>query len=54
MPDVVENRLKIYHEQTAAVVGYYQKMFPIVTINADQDIDKVTADVFKGLEKLAR
>lgn len=54
MPDVVENRLKIYHEQTAAVVGYYQKKFPIVTINADQDIDKVTADVFKGLEKLAR
>ena len=53
-PEVVENRLKVYHEQTAAVVGYYQKMYPIVTINADQEIDKVTADIFKGLEKLAR
>lgn len=53
-PEVVENRLKTYHEQTAAVVGYYQKKFPILTINADQDIDKVTAEVFKGLERLAR
>ena len=53
-PDVVENRLKTYHEQTAAVVGYYKKKFPIVKINADQDIDAVTAAVFKGLETLPR
>ena len=53
-PEVVENRMKIYHEQTAAVVGYYKKKFPILPINADQDIDKVTADLFKGLESLAR
>lgn len=53
-PDVVENRLKTYHEQTAAVVGYYQKKFPILPINADQKIDTVTAEVFKGLEQLAR
>ncbi|HDS84381.1 MAG TPA: adenylate kinase [Phycisphaerales bacterium] len=53
-PDVVKNRLKTYHEQTAAVVGYYEDKFPILTINADQDIDKVTADVFKGLESLVR
>jgi adenylate kinase len=53
-PDVVENRLKTYHEQTAAVVGYYKKKFPILPINADQDIDKVTAELFKGLESLAR
>jgi adenylate kinase len=53
-PDVVENRLKTYHEQTAAVVGYYKTKFPIIKINADQDIDKVTSDVFKGLESLPR
>ena len=53
-PDVVENRLKTYHAQTAAVVGYYQGKFPILTINADQEIDAVTADVFRGLESLSR
>ncbi|NLK41078.1 MAG: adenylate kinase [Planctomycetes bacterium] len=51
-PEVVMNRLKTYHEQTAAVVGYYQDKYPILTINADQQIDKVTADIFKGLETL--
>jgi len=53
-PDVVKNRLRTYHEQTAAVVGYYEDKFPILTINADQDIDTVTADVFKGLESLVQ
>ena len=52
-PEVVSNRLKIYHEQTAAVVGYYQsKDNCILDINANQDIDKVTADVFEKLDAL--
>ena len=52
-PEVVENRLKTYHEQTAAVVGYYQgKGNPIINVNADQDIDKVTEEVFAELDKL--
>ena len=52
-PDVVSHRLKTYHEQTAAVVGYYQgKGNTIVDIDANQDIDKVTADVFLKLDAL--
>ena len=53
-PDVVDHRLKTYHEQTAAVVGYYENKYPILPINADQEIDRVTADMFKGLDDLAR
>lgn len=53
-PDVVDHRLKTYHEQTAAVVGYYENKYPILLINADQEIDRVTADMFKGLDDLAR
>lgn len=54
-PEVVSNRLKIYHEQTAAVIGYYQgKGNRIIDIDADQDIDKVTADVFGELDALKR
>lgn len=52
-PDVVANRLKIYDEQTAAVVGYYQeKGNVILDIDANQDIDKVTADVLAKLDAL--
>jgi adenylate kinase len=52
-PDVVSHRLKTYHEQTAAVVGYYQsKGNAILDINANQVIDTVTADIFSKLDAL--
>jgi adenylate kinase len=52
-PEVVSHRLKTYHEQTAAVVGYYQgKGNTILDIDANQDIDKVTASVFGKLDAL--
>ncbi len=52
-PEVVSFRLKTYHEQTAAVVGYYQgKGNTILDIDANQDIDKVTASVLDKLDAL--
>ncbi|MHC5158266.1 MAG: adenylate kinase [Planctomycetota bacterium] len=52
-PEVVAHRLKTYHEQTAAVVGYYQgNGNTILDVNANQDIDNVTADVFSKLDAL--
>jgi adenylate kinase len=52
-PEVVSYRLKTYHEQTAAVVGYYQgKGNTILDIDANQDIDKVTASVLGKLDAL--
>ena len=52
-PEVVSHRLKTYHEQTAAVVGYYQgNGNTILDVNANQDIDNVTADVFSKLDAL--
>jgi len=52
-PEVVSFRLKTYHEQTAAVVDYYQgKGSTILDIDANQDIDKVTASVLEKLDAL--
>jgi len=52
-PEVVMNRLKTYHEQTEAVLGYYQKnKRNIIRIDADQPIDEVTRAVFEALEAL--
>ncbi len=53
-PDVVRARLKTYHEQTAAVVGYYQRRGrSVVEIDADRDIDDVTTALFAELDRLA-
>jgi adenylate kinase len=51
--DVVANRLKTYHEQTAAVVGYYKgNGNVIINIDAAQNVDDVTASVFGELDGL--
>ena len=51
--EVVANRLKIYHEQTAAVVGYYEGTGAlIINIDANQAVDDVTALVLGELEKV--
>ncbi|MBE0535879.1 MAG: adenylate kinase [Phycisphaerae bacterium] len=53
-PEVVANRLKTYHEQTAAVVGYYTKTDKeIMTIDAAQSPEAVTASVFAKLDALS-
>ena len=52
-PDVIANRLKTYHEQTAAVVGYYEgEGKTIVNVEADAPIDDITAEIFTELDKL--
>ncbi len=51
--EVVANRLKTYHEQTAAVVGYYEATGKaIINIDADQSVDDVTALIFSELDVL--
>lgn len=52
-PEVVENRLKIYHEQTAAVAGYYKSAGKkIIEIDANKSVEEVTASVIAELDKL--
>jgi adenylate kinase len=52
-PDVVENRLKTYHAQTAAVVGYYQKVGrKVIDIDADKGVDEVSKAIFVKLDAL--
>lgn len=49
-PEVVSNRLKTYHDQTAAVLGYYREnQRKIIHINANQPIEEVSKAVFDAL-----
>ena len=49
-PDVVANRLKTYHEQTAPVVGYYKENNTVLDIDANRDADEASVLVFEQLD----
>lgn len=50
--EVVENRLKTYHEQTEPVVGYYNANGMVCGVDANNSADEVTALVFEKLDDL--
>lgn len=52
-PEVVADRLKAYHEQTAAVVGYYEgRGKAVIDVDAAGGIEEVTASIFSKLDVL--
>ena len=53
-PEVVDNRLKTYHAQRAAVTGYYEGTGSlIIDVDAGQSVDEVTALVLEKLDGMA-
>jgi adenylate kinase len=53
-PEVVAKRLKVYREQTAPVVGYYEAQSKLVRLNGNQPPDKVTTELAAILQKAQR
>ena len=52
-PEVVRQRLQTYHQQTAAVVGYYaDNGHKILDIDAEKSVDEVTDLVVGKLDRL--
>lgn len=52
-PDVVRERLAVYHEQTAPLVGFYENKGQLKRVNGDQKPDAVYADLVRRLEEAA-
>jgi adenylate kinase len=50
--EVVENRLKNYHQQTKPVVDYYKSRSTVEDIDANGDADRVTDLIFENLDNL--
>ncbi len=50
--DVIRHRLRVYAETTGALVPYYAERGILVTVNADQPPDAVTADIQARLSGL--
>lgn len=51
-PEVVKNRLSIYHERTEPIVSYYSSTGREFVIDGTQDLDKVSSDVLSVVEGL--
>ena len=50
--ETVAKRIRIYFEQTAPLVDYYQPQGKLVEINGDQAIELVTADLLAAMPKV--
>lgn len=51
-PDVIERRLRSYHEQTRPVVDHYLATGKLVKMHADRTIDEVWAEIADTLEQV--
>ncbi len=49
-PETVLDRLKVYHEQTEPLKGYYEKSNKLVIVEGQEEVADTTALVFKALE----
>jgi adenylate kinase len=49
--ETVVKRLKVYHQQTAPLVEYYQEKGLLYSIDGEQSMDQVFADICKALRR---
>jgi adenylate kinase len=52
-PEVIERRLRLYHEETEPLIEYYRTRGNLVGIHADRPIDAVFAEIQQALEQAA-
>jgi adenylate kinase len=50
-PEVIQKRLRVYHDQTAPVAGYYQGQNKLARLNAAQGFDEVASALDQILRK---
>ena len=50
VPETVQKRLEVYHEQTAPLISYYEKQGKLITVNGAQAPSQVTASIMEALQ----
>ncbi len=46
-PELIEERLKIFHEETAQVMDYYEKLGKLVRVDGSKGIEEVSEEIMK-------
>jgi adenylate kinase len=52
-PEAIEERLRLYHEETEPLIEYYRSRGNLVGIHADQPVDRVFSEIQQTLEQVA-
>jgi len=52
-PEVIERRLRVFHEQTEPLLDFYRDRDILRTIDAAQDPDEVTKAIFAAVDQPA-
>jgi adenylate kinase len=52
-PEAIDERLRIYHDQTAPLVEYYRSRGHLVGIHGDRPIPEVFVEIQRALEQVA-
>ena len=52
-PETVRHRLQVYHEQTEALKGFYEKLGKLKLVEGNQPIEDATRDIMAALGVLA-
>lgn len=50
-PATVENRIRVYLQQTSPLIEYYQAQGTLVEVNGTQAVEKVTGDIMTAIKK---
>jgi len=50
-PETVKNRIKVYQEQTAPLIAYYQEKGLLANIDGTKPIEMVTSDLLQAIDK---
>lgn len=51
VPETVQKRLTVYHEQTAPLIDYYEKLGKLVTVDGTVAPNDVTAAIVKAIQE---
>lgn len=48
-PEVVQGRLKVYHDQTEPLIAYYRERGLLKTVDGERPLDEVAAKIYEAL-----
>ena len=49
-PEIVKDRLDVYHKETEPLINYYEKQNKLFTINGNADINEITKEAIAIIE----
>ncbi len=53
-PELIAERLKLYHEQTEPILSYYREAGKLIEVNGEKTIEDISKDIAKEIDHLTK